>query len=109
MTDLQREWKQILAEHSNFILRSSNLTDEVPKEVRKAGWCGQPPASDEAIAQAENRLEKELPPSYREFLKVANGWRVFDSFIPRLWSCEEINWYGILHPDWAAAHLEHWI
>ncbi|MFD8203865.1 SMI1/KNR4 family protein [Streptomyces sp. NPDC059701] len=34
-----------------------------------------PPATREEIAAAEERLGTRLPPSYRGFLEVSNGWR----------------------------------
>lgn len=36
-----------------------------------------PPATDEAIAAAEQKLERAFPESYRAFLKAANGWEHF--------------------------------
>lgn len=36
-----------------------------------------PPATDEAIASAEQKLERTFPDAYKEFLKTANGWEYF--------------------------------
>lgn len=36
-----------------------------------------PPATDADIARHEKRLRCKLPPSYRAFLKLHNGWRNF--------------------------------
>jgi hypothetical protein len=35
-----------------------------------------PPASDDQLAELEALLEKPLPPSYRTFLKLYDGWRM---------------------------------
>jgi hypothetical protein len=37
------------------------------------------PASESAIASAERRLQIEFPPSYREFLRLHNGWDGFNA------------------------------
>ena len=36
------------------------------------------PASPSQIAKLERRLGKPLPPSYRAFLELHNGWELFD-------------------------------
>jgi hypothetical protein len=40
-----------------------------------------------------------LPPSYRAFLRVSNGWRCTSPFIDRLWSTEEIEWLSVRNQD----------
>jgi len=37
-----------------------------------------PPASEEQIARIEQQIGKPLPPSYRAFLSLFNGWRMVD-------------------------------
>jgi hypothetical protein len=39
--------------------------------------CPPPPATAEAISHAERRIGRPLPPSYREFLAVHDGWPQF--------------------------------
>lgn len=34
------------------------------------------PAAEEKLAQLEAKLEKQLPPSYRQFLELYDGWRM---------------------------------
>ncbi|MEU9594889.1 SMI1/KNR4 family protein [Streptomyces sp. NPDC048193] len=56
---------------------------------------GEPPASEGAIAAAEERLGTRLPPSYREFLAVADGWWVdATASVYRLGGVQEIDWFG---------------
>ncbi|MER5650694.1 SMI1/KNR4 family protein [Streptosporangium sp. NPDC002524] len=38
------------------------------------GWLGATGASETELARHEERLGVRLPPSYREFLQVTNGW-----------------------------------
>src|SRR5262249_39708613 len=89
-------------------LQSVTLHSHVPNNIREAGWCGQPPASESEIQSAETRLGIVLPPSYREFLKLTNGWSVFDDFFGRLWSVEEIGWVRVLYPDRADSAIREW-
>ncbi|WP_346164436.1 SMI1/KNR4 family protein [Streptomyces bangladeshensis] len=46
--------------------------DEEPLRTRRLGF---PPASEERIRAVEERLGHRLPPSYRTFLAVSDGWR----------------------------------
>lgn len=57
-------------------------------------WCGVPGASEEAIADAENRLGIRLPKSYRDFLKVSNGFVLPGRFIDILLPVELIRPFG---------------
>jgi hypothetical protein len=45
-------------------------------------------------------LGTRLPPSYREFLAITNGWRRTTRFIDRLWSVEEVEWFPVRHQEW---------
>jgi cell wall assembly regulator SMI1 len=59
------------------------------------GWLGFPGATEARLAAAESRLGVSLPPSYRAFLRVSNGWRVASPFVYRVWGCEEIEWLRV--------------
>jgi hypothetical protein len=96
-------WKKLLAQWSKDILASDEYAQALPAEVRASGWLGYPGATEAQIAQAEARLKTKLPPSYREFLKVTNGWRATTFSIDRLWSTEEIEWFSVRHQDWVNA------
>jgi hypothetical protein len=59
-----------------------------------------PPATESAIAATERRLGINLPPSYRAFLKVSDGWWVTGTAGPiRLWGVEQIGRLGDLDPE----------
>ncbi len=49
----------------------------LPAAMIKAQWLGHPGASEDQIQVAESRLGVQLPRSYREFLKLSNGWGDF--------------------------------
>jgi cell wall assembly regulator SMI1 len=97
-------WRPLLEQWSQEILASdADYWQSLPEEVIASGWLGYPGATEEQIAVAEQRLGTRLPPSYREFLAVTNGWRHTTPFIDRLWSTEEIEWFPVRHQGWIDA------
>ena len=106
------DWKSFLLLWSQAILDS--MSDEerkqLPQQVLNSGWLGYPGATDKQITKLETRLKRQLPPSYREFLKVTNGWRQTakddDSFSHKLWSTDEVGGFVIRHPLWIKAFAE---
>jgi hypothetical protein len=75
--------------------------------VVASGWLGFTGASEKQLEQAEARLGVRLPPSYRSFLATTNGWRTTGTFIDRLWSAEEIDWFTVRNQDWIDAYTEY--
>ena len=96
------DWLGLLTQWSRKLIEAEDFADGMPPppEVLTSGWLGYPGASVEQIAQAEERLGTSLPPSYREFLQVTNGWRHLNSFIYRLWSTEEVEWFAVRNQEW---------
>lgn len=101
---LKSAWNALLQQWSTAAL-SSEFADALPDEVRQTGWLGFPSATEEQIVATEQRLGTTLPPSYRAFLAVSNGWRFL------LWtpsSLKEQNWlhgevnhlFKISHVTW---------
>ncbi len=85
-------WRELLTQWSKEIIESGEYEGELPPEVVASGWLGYPGATDDEIAAAEARLGTTFPPSYREFLKVTNGWRMTTTFIRKIRSTEEVEW-----------------
>ncbi|MEU1456196.1 SMI1/KNR4 family protein [Streptomyces avermitilis] len=55
---------------------------------------GRPGADGAAIAAAEERLGERLPPSYREFLAVSDGWHVDQTAgVYQLGGAADIGWF----------------
>jgi hypothetical protein len=55
---------------------------------------GRPGAHESVIVAAEERLGRRLPPSYREFLAVSDGWRVEQTAaIYQLGGAADIDWF----------------
>jgi hypothetical protein len=93
------DWQDLLTRISKQILESGHYIvsplyqyGQPPAEVLASGWLGYAGATEEQIVQAEKRLGATLPPSYRDFLKVSNGWRQVYATVGKLWSIEEVEW-----------------
>ena len=98
-------WEGLLKQFSQKLI--ANLDEcgkaEIPPEVIEPGWLGYPGATEEQITQAESRLGMTLSTSYREFLKVTNGWRNSDWTEIQLWSTEEVDWFCVRNQYWIDA------
>jgi hypothetical protein len=99
------DWRTFLARWSQTALTSTALNRVLPAAIRKAGWLGSPGASEAELARAESRLGQALPPSYRAFLRVSNGWLVANHSVGRLLPASAIDWFAVRHPDWLEAWL----
>jgi hypothetical protein len=98
-------WASWLAHRSWQELQGSEGRLYVPEAVIASGWLGYPGVSTAQLEEAEERLGRRLPPSYREFLQVTNGWR--GGWMPHwLWPLEEVEPFCTREPDWAKVWLE---
>lgn len=95
------DWTLFLARWSKELLASENVEYyQLPFNAIASGWLGYPGAADEQLASAESRLGRVLPTSYREFLKVTNGWSLTGTCcVDKWWSASEIDWYYIRHAN----------
>ena len=73
----------------------SEFRVSAPRDVPATGWLGFAGASDAEIAGLEQRLGNALPPSYRAFLRVANGWRNASPFIDHMWPTQDVQWLSV--------------
>ncbi|MET8953762.1 SMI1/KNR4 family protein [Streptomyces sp. NPDC004393] len=64
--------------------------DEEPLRRR---WLGFPAATEERIVALEERLGHRLPPSYRTFLAVSDGWRHAGGFVWLLAGTDQARWH----------------
>ncbi|MFF7258219.1 SMI1/KNR4 family protein [Streptomyces microflavus] len=74
----------------------------ISRERLEAGWAGAEPAGEESIVAAEERLGVSLPLSYRNFLRVSDGWEDLGSV--DLFPVGDIGWFT----DPEANLLEAW-
>lgn len=83
-------WSEEWARH----LPGGETRGEDDEVARRAGWLGFPSASEERIAAMEERLGRRMPASYREFLKVSDGWRHAGGFVWLLAGTEGARWHN---------------
>jgi hypothetical protein len=98
-------WRPLLTRWSRELIASPQFRPRLPAEAVASGWAGFPGASEEQIAAAEARLGTRLPPSYREFLKVSNGWHATGTFVDHVWSAEEVEWFAVRNRQWIDAYV----
>ena len=102
------DWKSLLADWSQAVL-STRPEGAFPPGVRSSGWLGYPPATETQIARAEARLQTALPPSYRAFLQVTNGWQSVVPLLGKVWPVDEIAWLvtrrSSLIEDWLMGEM----
>ncbi|MFB8003243.1 SMI1/KNR4 family protein [Nocardia sp. NPDC056000] len=95
-------WRPWLSRWSQEWIRSREPGQEDP-EILRDGWLGFAPASEEAIAGAEGRIGRTLPPSYREFLLTTDGWRHAGVFVDQMLDTSDIGWLRDIEPFWEEA------
>ena len=83
-------WKPLLNNISQTLLANDDLLDEYKNQNLE--WLGFEGVSELEIQDHEARLENSLPPSYREFLKVSNGFKQLNCFIWNILPIEKIDW-----------------
>src|SRR5689334_13364667 len=88
-------WRAFLTQWSRELLQWDRVRVAAPAEALQSGWLGRPGANEAQLAAAEARLGTRLPPSYRQFLAVSNGWGQLTDFIYNLWSAAEIEWLPV--------------
>ena len=94
------EWMPLLERLNAVMIRSKQFAGERSEEVISGGWwCGRPAAPESEICEAETRLGVRFPPSYRSFLSVSNGWRIFNSFVEQLLPVQEIDRFRFRDPE----------
>jgi hypothetical protein len=106
------EWRPFLTEYSREVLTSEvQALDRaqpgggiitVPRfspEVRDSGWLGSEPCSDAEITAAEIRLGRSLPPSFRNFYLVSNGWSEAGRYGEAVWRVHQVDWLRVIEND----------
>ena len=86
------DWQSLLQQMNDAILNDPLVENySLPPDLIDKGWIGYEPATEAQIAAVEKRLGKTLPPSYRAFLKVSNGWRVCNPYMDEVFPVEKID------------------
>ncbi|SMF50867.1 SMI1 / KNR4 family (SUKH-1) [Streptomyces sp. Amel2xC10] len=91
------DWRSFLVrwseEWADSLPEEDETRDADDERARQARWLGFPAASEEGIAAMEERLGRRMPPSYREFLKVSDGWRNAGEFVWLLAGTSDARWH----------------
>jgi hypothetical protein len=95
MTETIDDWRSFLVRWSQewADARDPDEPAERDAEALRACWLGFPPASEERILALEERLGHRLPPSYRTFLAVSDGWRHAGGFVWLLAGIDGVRWH----------------
>jgi hypothetical protein len=100
------DWESWLAQWNRELLERLDLTQynafiepDITSDVLAAGFLGYPGATEDQIAHLEARLGLPLPPSYRAFLAVSNGFRQPGVIVPRLLTSTEVEWFHVRNQD----------
>lgn len=97
-TWLQR-WNRELLARFDSTEYNAFVDSRVTPEVLASGWLGFPGAREEQLAELEGRLAVPLPPSYRSFLQISNGFLQPGVIVPRLLGADEVAWLRDVDPD----------
>jgi len=93
------DWDGFLRRWNEELLSDERVRERLPAKVLASGWLGLPGASPTQIKRAERRLGTTLPPSYRAFLTISNGWWWAADAAGPLWPVRKIEWFRARHAD----------
>ena len=94
------DWKSLLTDWSRELLETK-LAQRLEPAPESPSWLGFAPATTSEIEALEKRLGVVLPPSYRAFLSISNGWRRTTAFIGRIRPTQEVDWFRVENERWA--------
>jgi len=107
------EWQPWLEEWNRELLARYDPTEynafvdlQVTPAVLTSGWLGFPGVGEGHLAELEARLGMTLPPSYRSFLRVSNGFLQSGVIVPRLLPANEVDWLREVDPDTIDAWMQ---
>lgn len=90
------DWKSLLTNISSTLAQNNDLLEEFNNNVK---WLGFDGASETEIHFHEKRLGITLPPSYKEFLKISNGFKQLNCFVWDIFSIDKIDWLKTADPN----------
>jgi hypothetical protein len=93
MADENFDWRSFLVRWSEEWADACGADISRGKQDEEARRLGFAPASGVRIAALEEQLGHRLPPSYRAFLEVSDGWRHAGGFVWLLAGTEQARWY----------------
>ncbi|MEW2168299.1 SMI1/KNR4 family protein [Streptomyces sp. NPDC007084] len=91
MSDGSFDWHEFLGRWQREWVPRADAHEGAPDLLT----LGKPGLDEAAIVSAEERLGRRLPPSYREFLAVSDGWHVEQTAgVYQLGGAAEIDWFN---------------
>ncbi|MEV0847708.1 SMI1/KNR4 family protein [Streptomyces sp. NPDC049954] len=87
-------WREFLERWNTEWLAVTAPEDRERALPEGGSRLGYAPAGADRIAALEQRIGLPLPPSFRGFLEVSDGWREAGCFISRLSGADGVEWYG---------------
>jgi hypothetical protein len=97
-------WEKLLKDWSKAMADSGQSIAGGLMTHKWAPWAGSEPATDAQISAAEQRLETSLPRSYKDFLRLSNGWRLIDPSVTVIWSIEKVSRLADSQPEIVEAY-----
>src|SRR5437867_7962109 len=94
-----QNWNRELLARFDPTERNVFVDPRVTPAVLASGWLGFPGVSKDQLIELEARLGMVLPPSYRAFLRVSNGFLQPGVIVPRLLPIDEVAWLRDVDPD----------
>jgi hypothetical protein len=85
---------------------ASELAGRVSPAPESPDWLGFDPAGKDELKALESRLGMALPPSYRSFLLVSNGWRRTTFAVGGIRPAAEVDWFRVQNEQWVEAYSE---
>ncbi|GHO72198.1 hypothetical protein KSC_110900 [Ktedonobacter sp. SOSP1-52] len=83
-----------------------HFLDQTRDAAIQSGWVDSPGATEAQLLAAEQRLGRRLPPSYRKFLQLTNGWPC--GLTEPLLPIEQVDLFQVKEPDYARDWIENW-
>lgn len=101
----QINWRPFLTRWSRELM-ASDLAARVRPDPQSPEWLGFDPAGEQDLTNLESRLGMVVPPSYRSFMLVTNGWRRTTFAIDRVRPAAEVGWFRVENEQWVDAYAE---
>ena len=99
------DWQTLLSPWSRELMKTE-LAKCIEPAPESPDWLGFPPATPSDIDELEHRLGVMLPPSYKAFLQVSNGWLRTTTFIGRIRPTTEVDWFRVENEQWGKVYSE---
>lgn len=107
-------WENLLKIWSEQLISSRQLAESLPylaseqvsSSMVASGWLGYQGVSEQQLIQAESRLKVQLPPSYRDFLRITNGWGFVGTNVDMILPIEDVDWYSSKYPEHIDAYFQ---